>query len=437
MLGKIKKIIFEKITSLYHFLISELANIYFRFPSKKLIVIGVTGTKGKTTTTHFIWSCLNSAGYKTGLLSTNFIDDGERKFLNPYHMTMPGRFVLKSLLAKMVKAGCQFCVLETTSEGIKQWRHKGIAFDICVFTNLSPEHLPSHGWSFENYKKTKGKIFAALAKLPYKIFKGKKVPKTIIVNADDQEADYFLSFKADKKFTFGKKEGVDFLISNVKMDQEGVEFFVNNIKYRIFLLGEFNVYNALPAIIISKMFEIPEEKIKEGLENIKLVPGRMEKIDVGQDFNVLVDYAHEAKSMNALLDTINALKRKTAKIIVLLGAEGGGRDPTKRPAMGKIAAQKADFIVVTNVDPYEEDPLKIIEDIARAAEKAGKEREKNLFLIEDRRKAIRKALSLAQKDDWVLITGKGAEQSMIIKSKHIPWDDRKVVKEELISLLKK
>ena len=430
--SKIKKLIPERLISFYHFCLAVLAAFYYGFPSKKMIVVGVTGTKGKTSAANFIWSVLNAAGFKTGLMGTANIRIGDIEMLNKYHMTMPGRFILQGLLERMVKAGCKYCIVETTSEGIKQWRHYGIFYDIAIFTNLSPEHLPSHGNSFEKYKVAKGKMFAVLTKSNHKIISGKKIEKIIIVNYDNPHKDYYLNFSADKKLTFGLSDETDFSAHDIRDTPDGLEFSVSVDKYKVNILGNFNVYNALPAIIIGSLAGIPYNKIQEGLKNLKVIPGRMEKIDEGQNFLVFVDYAHEKEGMNAVLDTARDLvKENGGRVVVLLGAEGGGRDKAKRPALGEISAKKADFVVISDDDSYEDDPKEIREDIAVAAEKFGKIRNKNLFVIEDRREGIKKALSLANKNDIVLITGKGAEQSIIIGGKHYPWDDRIVVKEEL------
>jgi len=435
--SKIKKLIPEKAISFYHFCVAVLAAFWCGFPSKKMIVIGITGTKGKTSAANFVWSVLNTAGFKTGLIGTANIRIGDIEMLNKYHMTMPGRFILQGLLKRMAGAGCKYCVVETTSEGIKQWRHFGIFYDIAVFTNLSPEHLEAHGNSFEKYKAAKGELFAALAKKGCKIIDGKKIEKIIIANHDNPHAGYYLVFWADKKITFGMKEG-DFVAKNVCNTPDGLEFFVGADKYEINILGKFNVYNALPAIIIGSLAGISHSKIQEGLKSLKIIPGRMEKIDEGQNFSVFVDYAHEKEGMNAVLETAREIVSEMAgKIIVLFGAEGGGRDKTKRSQLGEAVAQKADFAVISNVDPYEDDPKEICGDIARAAEKFGKIRGQNLFIIEDRREGIRKALSLAAQNDIVLITGKGSEQSIVIGGKRYPWDDRVVVREELGKILNK
>jgi len=430
--SKIKKLIPERLISFYHFCLAFLAAFWYGFPSKKMIVIGVTGTKGKTSAVNFIWSVLNAAGFKAGFIGTANIRIGDIEMLNKYHMTMPGRFILQGFLKKMLETGCEYCIVETTSEGIKQWRHYGIFYDIAIFTNLSPEHLQSHGNSFEKYKAAKGKMFTSLAHSGRKIINGKKIEKIIIANCDNPHAKYYLNFRADKKLTFGLSEGVDFRAREIKSTPDGLLFLVGANLYNINILGNFNVYNALPAIIIGSLIGISHNKIQEGLKNLKVIPGRMEKIDEGQKFLVFVDYAHEKEGMNAVLDTARDLvKGNGGRVVVLLGAEGGGRDKAKRPALGEISAKKADFVVISNTDPYEDDPKEICEDIAVVAEKFGKIRNKDLFIIEDRREGIRKALSLANKNDVVLITGKGAEQSIIIGGKRYSWDDRVVVREEL------
>ena len=426
----LKKLVPYFIFEAYYYLVALTGAIFYGFPSQKMIVVGVTGTKGKTSAINYIWACLTAGGVKTGLISTANIKIGEEEVLNKYHMTMPGRFVIQSLMAQMVKAGCKYCLVEVTSEGIKQKRNIGIIFDTAIFTNLTPEHLPSHGGSFEKYKEMKGKLFANLTK-KYKKISGKRIEKTIIVNNDSEYSEYFKNFAADNKVSFGIKEIADYRALNVQENPEGVTFDLDNKAYLLSILGSFNVYNALPAIIVAKSAGVSDSDISTGLSNLHLIPGRMEKINEGQKFLVLVDYAHEKESMTNILTTANHLKKNNSKTIVLLGAEGGGRDKAKRALMGEIAGRLADYVFVTNVDPYEDDPKQIIEDIAVVAEKAGKIRGQNLFTIEDRRESIKKALSIASENDVVLITGKGAEQSMVIGGKSIPWDDRTVVREEL------
>ncbi|MEX0918905.1 MAG: UDP-N-acetylmuramoyl-L-alanyl-D-glutamate--2,6-diaminopimelate ligase [Candidatus Paceibacterota bacterium] len=431
----LKKLLPLKFVLFYHYLVAIFSTFYYGFPSKKMIIIGVTGTKGKTSTINFIWACLTAGGHKTGIISTANIRIGEKEFLNKYHMTMPGRFTIQKLMAQMVKNGCRFCIVETTSEGIKQYRHIGVYYDIAVFTNLSPEHLEAHGGSFEKYKQTKSKMFTALSS-HRKFIDGKKIKKLIVVNRDSEYADYFLNFRADKKITFTVNNQADYVASNIMETKDGVNFEVAKVIFKIGILGKFNVYNALPAIIISHFFGISDNQIYEGLIGLKTIPGRMEKINEGQNFTVLVDYAHEGKSMEAALSTVRKFVGDNRKIIVILGAEGGGRDKQKRPIMGKLAGELADLVVVSAIDPYEDDPVEINKEVALSVARAGKKLNKNLFIITDRREAIKKALSLANENDVVLITGKGAEQSMHIYGKIIPWDDREVVKEELKSVTK-
>lgn len=433
--SKIRNIIPNWYISFYHLALAAIAAFYYGFPSKKMIIIGVTGTKGKTSAANFIWSVLTAGGHKTSLIGTANIRMGDIEMMNKYHMTMPGRFILQKLLKQMANAGCKFAIVETTSEGIKQWRHFGIFYDIAVFTNLTPEHLESHGGSFEKYKKTKGEIFKALHNGKNKIINGREIKRVIIANYDDLHKEYFLGFPADKKITFGTGGEANFQADKIRNTGYGLEFFVGSMPYQINILGKFNIYNALPAIAVGSLFDIPEEKIQEGLKNLENIPGRMEKIDEGQKFLVFVDYAHEKEGMTAVLNTARELViEKGGRVVVLLGAEGGGRDKAKRPILGEISAKMADFVVISNVDPYEDDPKEICEDIALSAEKFSKTRGKNLFVIEDRRKGIKKTLSLASENDIVLITGKGSEQSIIIGGKRHPWDDRVVVREEINKL---
>jgi UDP-N-acetylmuramoyl-L-alanyl-D-glutamate--2,6-diaminopimelate ligase len=434
MKSLIKKLIPANILLAYHYLIAMSAAIVYGFPSKKMIIIGVTGTKGKTSTINFIWSCLTASGHKTGMISTANIRIGQDEMLNKYHMTMPGRFNIQKLLSKMRSAGCEYCVVEVTSEGLKQHRNTGIYFDIGVFTNLTPEHLQSHEGSFEKYKQAKAKMFASLTSYK-KIINGNVIEKIIIANNDDEHAGYYLNFDADKKITFGINGASDITAKDILETGNGVEFVVDNSNFRLNILGKFNVYNAIPAIVIAKHADASDAQIQKGFDDLKSIPGRMEVINNNQSFIVIVDYAHEKQSITKILQTANTMKKPNAKVIILLGAEGGGRDIAKRPIMGELSAKMADYVVVSNVDPYEDDPKQIVEDIALAAEKFGKIRNKDLFVIEDRRTGISKALSLATDNDIVLITGKGAEQSIVIDGKKYPWDDRIVVKEELEKLI--
>ncbi len=428
----IKKIIPKVFFNFYYFFLAELGAFIYGYPSKKIIVIGITGTKGKTSTSNFLWSALNSAQIKTGIISTANIRIGNKEKINDFHMTMPGRFVIQKYLREIVKEGCEVAIVEVTSQGILQYRHKGIDFDVAIFTNLTPEHIDAHG-SFENYKKTKGKFFECLSKSKHKKFRGKAFPKIIVTNADSSEEEYFKKFNADQKYSFGIKNNASYKANDVKTENGVVSFDVDSKIYELSLPGVFNIYNALPAVSLAKSFGISYEDVFCGLKKISNIPGRMEEINAGQNFKVFVDYAHEKASMTACVETARSLALNN-KIIILLGAEGGGRDKGKRSAMGEVVGKYADHVVVSNVDPYDDDPMPIAEDIAVVAEKHGKKRNENLFVILDRRQGINKALSLANEGDVVMITGKGAEQSMIIGNQTIDWDDRKVVREELLKI---
>ncbi len=420
----------------YHYFAAQTSALYFGYPTKNLVVIGVIGTKGKTSTANFIWSCLDKAGLKTGMFSTANIRIDQEEILNKFHMTMPSPFIVQKFFKQTLKEKCVFAIIETTSEGIKQFRHKGIDFDFLVFTNLTPEHLPSHENSFEKYKETKGRVFGGLTDYPDKHLAGQDIKKTIIANVDDEYSGYFLNFKAEKKFSFSIKNQSNYQAENLQADDKGTSFSVGGKPYRLNLLGEFNVYNALPSIVIGDLLGIDYEQIRQGLADLKILPGRMEVMSLGQKFTVLVDYAHEPKSIEVALVASRNLVKNNGKLIILLGAEGGGRDKTKRPKMGELSGRLADVVVVSNVDPYDDDPKEIIKDIAVASAMVGKIVNQNLFVIEDRRAGIKKCLEIAREGDVVLITGKGAEQSMIIKGNKIPWDDREVVKEELKNIVK-
>lgn len=440
----IKKILPEKVVNFYHFILAMFASFYYRFPSRKLVVIGVTGTKGKSTAVYLAGRMIEQAGYKVGWISSLNIKIGEKEWLNPWHMTMPGRLRTHWLLRQMSNRGCDYVLIEVTSEGIKQWRHWGINFDTVCFTNLAPEHLEAHG-GFEAYKKTKARIFKNLSsqrrkKLPFSPYLDQQVPKIIVANRDDPQGDYYLNFDADKKYTFGLKRGgeqiqagQDFVPASFEVSGKGIKFRLDSTTFECKLLGKFNLYNALSALAIARSQKIDFLTIKKALSNIKGLPGRMEFIDEGQDFEIIVDLAHTPDSFEAVFETIKEtyfLVSGFKNCICVFGAAGGGRDKWKRPQLGEVAAKYCDRIVLTNEDPYNEDPDQIIADIAEGIEDKDK-----VDKVKNRRKAIRKALKMADKNDIVLILGKGTEANMVIGDKEIPWDDREVTKEEIRSVL--
>jgi UDP-N-acetylmuramoyl-L-alanyl-D-glutamate--2,6-diaminopimelate ligase len=401
MKSLLKKIIPESMLSYYHLLLAWLGAIIYGFPSKKLIVIGVTGTNGKSTVVHLATEILERAlilrRSKVASLSSIRFKINENEWPNMLKMTMPGRFKLQRFLKQAVKAGCKYAVLEVTSEGIKQRRHRFIDFDGVVFTNLTEEHIEAHK-SFENYKRAKGELFEALRG-------SKKKNKFSVINIDDRYGDYFSKLaESVKKYTYGIKT-------------EQADITPKKIGLQLSLIGEFNIYNALAAACVGLSQGILTNRILEILRGIKEIPGRMELI-INQPFKVYVDYAHTPDALERVYKTLGK------GLVCVLGSCGGGRDRWKRPIMGKIASQYCDKIILANEDPYDEDPSQILSEIKSGIQKATDE-------IIDRRKAINRALSLAKKDDIVIITGKGSESWICIENnKKIPWDDRRVVREE-------
>lgn len=411
----IKKIIPKFLLSWYHLSLAHLANFIYGHPSERLIVIGVTGTNGKSTTVNLIAKILQEAGCKVVWSSTVNFCDGQREWLNNLKMTMPGRFFLQRLLALGVKNRARFAVIESSSEGILQYRQIGIHYDTMVFTNLTPEHIEAHG-GFENYKHAKLEYFRHLEQLPYKFINGHKILKQIVINGDDKYADEFLNFHADQKFIYHRADA-----RNLQINEQGINFDFEHAHFSLKLKGIFDVYNALAALSVAMGSKIDLAVAKRALEKIPNVPGRMELIEEGQNFQVLVDYAPEPESLKQMYETIKGWQKN--KIIHLLGSTGGGRDRARRKVLGEIAAANANVVIVTNEDPYDDNPQEIIDDVAMGAP--------NALKILDRRKAIAKALSLAQAGDLVIITGKGAEQKMAVAGGYVPWDDRMVVREEL------
>jgi UDP-N-acetylmuramoyl-L-alanyl-D-glutamate--2,6-diaminopimelate ligase len=440
----IKKIIpkklFAKLQPIYHYMMNFIAALFYGFPSNKMTVVGVTGTTGKTTVVYMAAQLLQSAGYRVGYTSTAMFGDGKKEWLNDKKMTMLGRFFTQKMLRKMVRNKCDIVIVETTSEGVVQYRHRFINYDVMLFTGLYPEHIDSHG-SFENYKNAKLQLFEHVGKCDKKKFVGAKEKKSIIINYDDEHARDFLACSVDYKLIFtkrqnlsGDKEVEKVVYTYEGVNKKGVRFKFDNEDVQLQILGEFNAMNATAAGCIAKVIGVDNYIIKKGLEKISQLPGRIERIDEGQDFEVIVDYAFEPVAVTKLYETVSVLEHR--KIIHVLGSTGGGRDISRRKELGKIAGQKADFVIVTNEDPYDDDPMEIIEGVASGAIKKSKEKNKNLFLIQDRKKAIKKAIELAEARDIVLITGKGSEQAIAGKDGIlIPWDDRVVVRSILQSAL--
>ncbi|OGY55077.1 MAG: hypothetical protein A3A24_00190 [Candidatus Buchananbacteria bacterium RIFCSPLOWO2_01_FULL_46_12] len=437
MLNKIKKFIPQSVFAVYHKTLALLANFIYRSPSDKLIVIGVTGTSGKSTVVYLIAKLLEGAGYKVGAASTIFFKIDKKEWLNDTKMSMVGRFFLQRLISQMTKANCQYALIETTSQGIEQFRHLGINYDILVFTNLHPEHIEAHG-GFDNYKKAKLKLFSKLQTDQPKNIAGQEIKKTIIVNLDDEHHPDFLANWAQDKWGFtltnqSSDQARVVRATDIKLTNQGAEFQIGSTPFRSKLLGPHNLANCLAALTVCLTQGINEIGLAKILAQINGIPGRLEFIEADQKFTVIVDYAFEPEAVAKLYQAVKLIKHR--RLIHLLGSAGGGRDVSRRPKLGELAGQTADYVVVTNEDPYDEPPDQIIAAVADGAKAAGKILNQNLFTVSDRRDGIVKALSLAGSGDLVLITGKGSEQAIVVKNnKKISWDDRQVVKEELIKL---
>lgn len=415
ILRKIEKLIPRKIYRFfqpaYHYTLATTGTAIYRSPSKKLFVIAVTGTKGKSSTTEFVNAALEGCGKKTAVLSTIRFKIGENSRPNRFKMTMPGRFFIQKFLRDAVNAGCEYAVIEMTSEGARFFRHAGIQLDVLIFTNLSPEHIESHG-SFENYKKAKLRLARHLSN-------SRKPVRMCIANIDNEHGQSFLAYPIEKNIGYSLKH-----VHIIDEDEHSSTIVFKDIKIKIPLPGKFNISNALASLTLINEVGLPLDKAKIGIENLSLIRGRVERIEVGQDFTVIVDYAHTDDSLRKLYETF-----PTSRKIAVLGSTGGGRDTWKRPVLGKIADEYASEIIITNEDPYDEDPMKIIEEVASGIEKH------TPIIILDRRQAIAHAITLAKTGDTVLISGKGTDPYIMgPNGTKEEWDDARVAREELMRL---
>jgi UDP-N-acetylmuramoyl-L-alanyl-D-glutamate--2,6-diaminopimelate ligase len=413
----IRKVVPEYfILCFWHFPRAFLVAALSGFPAKNLKLIGVAGTKGKTTTCHLISQILERADKKVAMISTTLIKITQREELNKIKMTTPSPFFLQRFIKKAVMTGCEYLVLETSSHALTQYRLFGIPFEIVVLTNMMPDHLDYHKTK-EGYVRSHQKMFSR--RLKY-----------LILNADDPNlAEFFkMPLFSGQKILYSLEKSETIAAKNILFNLESSSFLVKtpkeSLEMNLPLLGRFNIYNALASIAVAFSQNIPLKTVRKTLKEFKGAPGRMEKIDGGQDFEVIVDYAHSPDSLISLFEAISPLKKN--HIITVFGA-CGERDASQRPRMGEIISQNSDYVIITNDDPYSEDPEKIANEVMLGIK--NKNFSQNLWKILDRKSAIEKAISLAQKDDLVLILGKGAEQWQVFKDKKIPWDDRKIAKE--------
>lgn len=415
LLQKIKKLIPKKLFKLvqpfYHLVIAYVSSIYYGSPSGKIKIVGITGTKGKTTTTELVASILRSAGYKVALTNSIHFLVGEKDTRNMYKMSMPGRGFMQKFLKNAVDEKCHWAVLELTSEGSKQFRHKFINLDAFIFTNLQPEHIESHG-SFEKYKQAKIDLGETLGKKPH---------STLVVNGDDEHSSEFLAkLKADKKVSYSLESARPFKSEN------GIEMRFKNSTLYSKLHGAFNANNILSAATFADSINISEKVIKEGIENVTIVSGRAEKIISAENFSAYVDYAHTPDSLLALYSSFPNQEK-----VCVLGNTGGGRDTWKRPAMAEIADKYCDHIILTDEDPYDEDPDQIIKEMSDAI------LDKTPEIIMNRRLAIRRALEVAKEkpNAVLLITGKGTDPFIMgPNGTKEPWSDAEVVREEFAKI---
>jgi len=431
------KAILKKLKSLYHLLFNNLVNIITGRPSESLIVIGITGTKGKTSTVYTLYQTLIKLGLKVGLTSSVYSSNGIELSRNKIRNSMPGRGQIHKLMLEAKNNGATVFIVEVTSEGLAQNRHRGIHFDSVVITNLYPEHLEAHG-GFENYKKAKGLLFQSFEKSQSKIINSKVIQPLAWVNQDDEYQDYYRGLTQKPVYSTGKSEKATLQILTIKSDQNGLDFSYqdNNSKqkYKVTtpVLGDFMGYNLLFVIGIAKWLGYDYKSINKVLSNLNDIPGRMNKVATKP--TIFVDYAHIPEALEKVYQTINnSFKKRSSKTIAILGSCGGGRDTWKRSPMGKVAGQMNDYVIITDEDPYDENPQAIIDEVFSGVLEAGKIENQNAWRILSRREAFQKALDLAQKQDIIIITGKGSETS-IMRSRGVKenWNDT----EEILKLLK-
>ncbi|MFA5998363.1 MAG: UDP-N-acetylmuramyl-tripeptide synthetase [Candidatus Paceibacterota bacterium] len=391
----------------YHFAWALLAALWYRFPARRLTVIGVTGTKGKSSVAEMLHAIFTAAGYETALAGTIRFAFGEKSRPNLFKMTLPGRGFIQRFLAEALKKNCTHAIIEITSEAALQYRHTFLNLDGLVVTNIQKEHIESHG-SFEKYVAAKRVIVEALVR-------SSKRSRALVANEDIPESRAFLSAPVPRAIGFSSRE-----LSNLSGDDRSVSFEYENVHFSLPLPGTFNAMNALAAIKLCEAFGIPLSTIASALSALPIVRGRVEHVDAGQDFLAVVDYAHTPDSLMALYSAF-----PTQRKICVLGNTGGGRDTWKRPLMGRIADEACEKVILTDEDPYDEDPRVIIDAMTRDMKRAPE-------IILDRREAIRAALAAARAGDVVLISGKGTDPFIMgPRGTKTPWSDAQVVREEL------
>ena len=396
----------------YHYIQSVLASIRYHYPAKNLRVIGVTGTNGKTTTCFMIWHMLKSAGLRTGLMTTVAwgVDELEPEL---GHMTTVDASTLNQRIQRIKDQGAEFLVLEVTSHALAEFRTLNVPFEIAVFTNLTHDHLDYHK-TFANYRAAKGKLF--------------KKAKFSILNADDPSCGYYQKI-SQKYITYGIKNGQN-RAKNLELGVNGVKYSFGDMNIETKIPGEFNVYNSMAAALVGQKLGLKTQQIEEGIKTLASVEGRMNIIDEGQPFTVIVDYAHAPDALEKVFESVKSHKGR----IISVHGGAGRRDPSTRPIRGAILAKYSDLVIITEDDSRDEDPEIIAEAFIKGAKKEGKVLGKNLFKELDRRKAIELALKKAKPGDLVLILGKGHEKTILRSDGSHPFNDAEVVRSSLRSL---
>lgn len=394
----------------YHAGWALISAVRYGFPAKKLTVVGITGTKGKSSVTEMVSTILEEAGYVTAVSSTIHFKTGKTTRPNLYKMTLPGHGFIQKLLAEAVRDGATHAVIELTSESALQYRHLFLSLNALIFTNLEKEHIESHG-GMENYFQAKYRLGRALAN-------SSKRPRAIVANEESEYGRRFLKLPVERAIPFSLSEA-----ENLSYTDSGSTFTFDSVHVNLPQPGAFSVRNALASMHAAAFLGISVATSAKALEKLTRIKGRAEHIDEGQDFAAIVDYAHTPDSLKALYEAYPQRR------ICVLGNTGGGRDTWKRPEMGRIADDMCAEVILTDEDPYDEDPRAILD-----AMKAGMQREPRIIM--DRREAIREALSLAKAGDAVLITGKGTDPYIMqANGAKTPWSDAQVVSEELKRLV--
>jgi UDP-N-acetylmuramoyl-L-alanyl-D-glutamate--2,6-diaminopimelate ligase len=411
--------------------LTHLAAAFYGYPARQLGIVGITGTKGKTTTSFLTSEVLEGGPYTTGLIGTVDFKVGPRRWANQTRQTTPEAVEIQQLLAEMVREKVDYCVLESSSHGLALRKLLDCAYDVAVFTNITHEHLDFHG-TFEQYREDKGILAEALFDAVPKPFLN--YPKTIVLNVDDPNAWYFRD-RAERAaakrnyplrvLTYGIHAPAEVRATDIKSDAKSLEYTAvtpnGSVRLHLNLPGEFNIYNSLAALSVGISQGVPLEDARQALEAVKGVSGRMEKIDEGQPFAVIVDYAHNPDSIKQVLQTV---RRITPGRLITVFGSAGERDIAKRPIQGGLAAQLADFAIFTNEDPRLEDENLIIDQIAAGAEELGWQEGRQFLKIADRRAAVEESMRLARPGDTVLLLGKGHEGSIITATGKLPWDER-------------